>query len=199
MKALDIALAKIQLICDEWNRIKSAQEHKGWMFNYKLYDLSFKCEDADDFDFISRLIFDEWQEAAREAAGYIPETWDYHKYFEHDNHHGSYFNFRENCESSDSLDFWANPIGLEWDCTQGNAWCFTPFEKAINYTYGYTRFSTDKLELKDYSSKEIKEIVEDLNNKVIPALTEILNERKAVIEAYENIKASQCDYVGVCS
>jgi hypothetical protein len=195
MNKLNIALSAVKSVCDEWNTLKEARSGRGgWLFNYKLYDLSSKCEDANEFDLLAGLIFNDWQEAAQEAAGYVPETWNYNKYFEHDKHHGSYFSFRERIEGGGSLDFWANNVGLEWDSTSGVAWAFTPFEKAIYDCYGTTRFSTDRLTPEEYTQEEITEITEYLTVHVLPALLETLTERKAVIAAYDDLKAHQLQY-----
>jgi hypothetical protein len=195
MKELQAVLTAIQAVCTEWNAIKEAHTEHGYMFSYKLYELSGKVEDWDSFNVIAEDIFENWKEEVRIAAGYSPEKWDYNKYFEHDKHHGSYFRFKEDIDSG--LDFWAEPIGLEWDSTEGNAWEFTPFEKAINAVYGVTRFSTDRLKPEDYTPEEIAEITADLTENVLPAITETLAERKAVIKAYDEIKAHQCDYAEV--
>lgn len=189
------ALSDIEKICEEWRDIQDTQAGSGgWPFNYKLYNLAYNCEDPEEFQLIADNIFEEWKEATRIVAGYSKDKWRYYDYFTHDNHNGSYFTFRENYESSESLDFWANNIGLEWDSTEGDWWKFIPFEKAINACYGVTRFSTDRLVPDDYSKKELEEVTEELN-RIIPKLRETLKDRANIIEIYENMKASQCEWL----
>ena len=189
-------LAEIETVCNAWNETKETHAGRGgWIFNYKLYDMAYACEDNDVFYMAAEAIREDWDELAREAAGYVPETWDYSKYFEHDRHNGSYFNFREDVESAWSLDFWANNVGLEWDVTTGKEWGFTPFEKAVYDTYGTTRFSTDRLALEDYDEDELADIADTLEKHTLPALRETLAERLAVIKAYDAIKADQVNYL----
>ncbi|GHV47063.1 hypothetical protein FACS189499_03840 [Clostridia bacterium] len=195
---MDDALNTIATICAEWNALKDKQAGRGgYLFDNKLYDLCFACDDEDDFNYAAEMVYDEWAETVREIAGYNPDKWDYNKYFEHDRHHGSYFNFRDFSEDSERLDFWANPVGLDWDATPGAAWEFSPFEKALNALYGVTRFSTDRLTPDEYTPEEIADITQNLTQYVIPALRRELAERMAVIAAYNDIKARQCEYMEV--
>jgi hypothetical protein len=82
-----------------------------------------------------------------------------------------------------------------WDSTQGDAWAFTPFEKALYDTFGYTRFSTDDLTPNAYSWEDLETITETLLAYTLPAITETLRERKAVIAEYDRIKDVQCKYM----
>lgn len=197
MQNLNNALEQIKKVCDEWIKLKEERKsHDSWLFNYKLYDLAYKCPDAEEFSLIAEQIFNDWSESARIIAGYSPERWNYYKYFKHDNHNGSYFTFCEDIDSNNALDFWAENVGLEWDWhSSPEEWSFTLFEKAIWEVYGETRFSTDRLKPEDYNPKELEIITNTLLEETLPVIKETLEERKAIISMYNKIKASQCDYI----
>lgn len=197
MDNLNKALADIQAVCDEWAAVKEEHGESGkWLFSNKLYELSMACEDTDLFNEAAEIVWEDWNESAMEAAGYAPHMWDISQYFEYDNHHGSYFTFRETGEDGgSSLDFWANDVGLEWDSSPNDKWAWTPFEKAIHACYGDTRFSTDRLTPEDYDDEEIEEITDTLTKYVIPAIKKTLEERKAVIAVYNRIKSNRGYYL----
>lgn len=184
-------IGKINAVVAEWKELRGSELY---LFNYKLYDLSRECNNDQKFEIACGCIMEEWQESVREITGYCPEQWKKEIYFTHDNHNGSYFNFADTSDDEETLDFWANDIGLEWDSTAGEEWYWTDFEKAINATYGSTRFTTDRLTPEKYSVEEMEEIAEYLHATILPKIRETLNERKAIIALYNELKANQCAY-----